>query len=145
MDLKCRNAILVDKVSFLPARFFAIYHLAAIYWETIVLQIFRALRIKWFNPKCFLFQFSSITCSTKECKFNNKSKRFVSGCFQIGDFQSRRTPWSWPGLPSDIYLCGKKLLEGRIRVYSWKLHLFVDKISTFVTVCIYIKYVSGFK
>ena len=144
MDLKCRNAILVDKVSFLPARFFAIYHLAAIYWETIELQIFRALRIKWFNPKC-LFQFSSITCSTKECKFNNKSKRFVSGCFQIGDFQSRRTPWSWPGLPSDIYLCGKKLLEGRIRVYSWKLHLFVDKISTFVTVCIYIKYVSGFK
>lgn len=145
MDLKCRNAILVDKVSFLPARFFAIYHLAAIYWETIELQIFRALRIKWFNPKCFLFQFSSITCSTKECKFNNKSKRFVSGCFQIGDFQSRRTPWSWPGLPSDIYLCGKKLLEGRIRVYSWKLHLFVDKISTFVTVCIDIKYVSGFK
>lgn len=145
MDLKCRNAILVDKVSFLPARFFAIYHLAAIYWETIELQIFRALRIKWFNRKCFLFQFSSITCSTKECKFNNKSKRFVSGCFQIGDFQSRRTPWSWPGLPSDIYLCGKKLLEGRIRVYSWKLHLFVDKISTFVTVCIDIKYVSGFK
>lgn len=145
MDLKCRNAILVDKVSFLPARFFAIYHLAAIYWETIELQIFRALRIKWFNPKCFLFQFSSITCSTKECKFNNKSKRFVSGCFRTGTFKVGGHHGHGRGLPSDIYLCGKKLLEGRIRVYSWKLHLFVDKISTFVTVCIYIKYVSGFK